>query len=381
MAPYTHPEFARWADHLSHARNGYSRPIANNTTVHWDGENAISFRFHSTDVVTLRRDGSRQLRTNGWDTVTTKLRIRDYGSRYVTGKVDTCRADADQWHVRAEDDPNDPHPLSDSERWHGARARRTIPKPFHALDPGPEPQDDGDGCIADTREEWWGPSEEHIGGVWGEPQPWEFVYRRGTSHMTSTVKRWRRFAIVWGKESYRYGGLAPNERYKQCPHCKEFEQRHEAWHTYMYGPRWGRGSEHGYSQMCEWLDRFETREHWQAEYLAELRETRALNQRVREWEERNWLPFYDGITVTAQGLVPLKAKREHCKKLAAETRAQVRRERTRRQRDAIAAKLERKRCEERKVRRMIAAALAGDLVAQLQDMRTGYPIWKEQHST
>ena len=74
MAPYTHPEFARWADHLSHARNGYSRPIANNTTVHWDGENAISFRFHSTDVVTLRRDGSRQLRTNGWDTATTKLR-------------------------------------------------------------------------------------------------------------------------------------------------------------------------------------------------------------------------------------------------------------------------------------------------------------------
>ena len=97
--------------------------------------------------------------------------------------------------------------------------------------------------------------------------------------------------------------------------------------------------------------------------------------------ERNWLPFYDGITVTAQGLVPLKAKREHCKKLAAEARAQARRERTRRQRDLIAAKLERKRCEERKVRRMIAAALAGDLVAQLQDMRTGYPIWKEQHST
>jgi hypothetical protein len=355
---------------------------ANNTRVHWSGEDAISFRYHATDVVTLHRDGTRQLRTNGWDTLTTKQRIHEFGSRHVVGKIETSRASADQWYIRAEHDEKDPHPLGDGYHHRGERAWRTIPKPFIMPDPGPEPVDDGEGCIV-GREEFV-PYEE-LG--------YDFGVRRIPSHLHRyKVGDSIRYEcagvehIRWGKERYNHSTwtLPDGETvrfagtYKQCPHCAAFQAKHEAWEAAKNGDRWGRNSERGYSQMCEWLDRFETREAWHAAYIEELRECRKLNEQAREWDTRNWLEFYDGITVTPQGYVPLKVKRANDRELVKLARAEARRQRVHAKRQALLDKQERKRCEERRVRRMIAEALANDLVSAISDKRSEYPDWSKR---
>lgn len=60
---------------LEGARNGYDRPIANNTRIHRVGEDCIGIHLHSTDVIRLLRDGSTELNSGGWRTVTTANRI------------------------------------------------------------------------------------------------------------------------------------------------------------------------------------------------------------------------------------------------------------------------------------------------------------------
>jgi hypothetical protein len=71
--------------YLAGGRNRNNRPIANNTRVVRlpDGpppgnDRSIAIRLHQTDIVVYHDDGTVQLFTGGWYTVTTKARINDF---------------------------------------------------------------------------------------------------------------------------------------------------------------------------------------------------------------------------------------------------------------------------------------------------------------
>lgn len=61
--------------YLRRARNGYSRTIANNTSLIRQNEETIAIRLHATDIITLRRDGSISFSSGGWRTPTTSNRL------------------------------------------------------------------------------------------------------------------------------------------------------------------------------------------------------------------------------------------------------------------------------------------------------------------
>jgi hypothetical protein len=54
------------------------RKIAHNTHLHRIDADTIAVRLHSTDVLTLHRDGRAVLSSGGWRTVTTKERLNRY---------------------------------------------------------------------------------------------------------------------------------------------------------------------------------------------------------------------------------------------------------------------------------------------------------------
>lgn len=66
------------ADRRLQGRCKNSRRLENNTYLERRGENAIAVRFHATDVLTFRKDGSWTASTGGWNTVTTRDRLSRY---------------------------------------------------------------------------------------------------------------------------------------------------------------------------------------------------------------------------------------------------------------------------------------------------------------
>lgn len=58
-----------------HRKNTIDRPIANNTRVIRRSPTSIAIRLHATDVITFFDNGSIQLNSDGWKTVTTKDRM------------------------------------------------------------------------------------------------------------------------------------------------------------------------------------------------------------------------------------------------------------------------------------------------------------------
>ena len=60
------------------ARNGYKKPIGNNTWLILNDDDSVAVRLHQTDIITYRPDGSIILDTGGWETVTTKARMNEY---------------------------------------------------------------------------------------------------------------------------------------------------------------------------------------------------------------------------------------------------------------------------------------------------------------
>lgn len=68
---------------LSTARNQENgKPLENNTRLFRRGDD-FAIRLHSTDVVTIHRDGTYTLNSGGWQTVTTKARINAYSPACV----------------------------------------------------------------------------------------------------------------------------------------------------------------------------------------------------------------------------------------------------------------------------------------------------------
>lgn len=82
------------------ARNG-SRKLANNTYLVPRGADAYAVRLHSTDIITIHRDGTFTLNTGGWDTVITKDRLNSFGPARIYSERGT-------WAVWHSSDPRTP---------------------------------------------------------------------------------------------------------------------------------------------------------------------------------------------------------------------------------------------------------------------------------
>ena len=72
------------------------------------------------------------------------------------------------------------------------------------------------------------------------------------------------------------------------------------------------------------IEHFGDKDAWHEAYIQDFRERRAYLQADREWDQRNRVPFYDGITVDSNGYAqrdrksgPSKAKlAKHERKVA-----------------------------------------------------------------
>src|SRR4051812_13859814 len=119
---------------MQRARNANKgRKLQNNTRLFQRGD-SYAVRLHNTDVIIFNSDGTYTLRAGGYHTVTTLDRIRTYAP-----VNHTLISEHGEWFVRLEPDPADPSPQ---------RVDRTVPKPFEASDPGPEPVKSSEGCVA-----------------------------------------------------------------------------------------------------------------------------------------------------------------------------------------------------------------------------------------
>jgi hypothetical protein len=293
-------DFAQCEQLVSSARDKRSKPYANNTRIERRDEDTYALRLHATDIATFHRDGRVTLNSGGWRTVTTKDRLSA-----VTPHIVSERGD---WYVRAEPDPDDPRP----ERW----PQRTIPKPFHALDPGPEPVKPTEGCIAGT--ETCEPETREVFIREGEHRDDDITLEHCDGYFSAKVRRVVHVATAWREEQYNYHAPRPEttfpdadeHKWEQCPHCALFERQHRAWSEAMNGGGWGRNRTEGYAKMTAMLERFETREAWQDAYLEEFRAVKAARKLYREWDERNRVPFTDGMEVNAEGYAPRPNRRE-----------------------------------------------------------------------
>lgn len=269
-------DFAQCEQLVSRARDKRSKPVANNTRVERRDADTYALRLHGTDIATYHRDGTITLNSGGWRTVTTLERLRSFTGVHI-------ESEHGYWYVQAEPDPADPKP---------ARGERSVLKPFHALDPGPEPVKPTEGCIA------------------------------GTEATIMRQRRWESEAqevrVHYGEQRYCW----ERSNYEQCPHCKLFADQHDAWNAAMNGGGWGRNRTHGYKQMCEALERYGSREAWQEAYIADFRQAREQRKLYKAWVERNRVSFEDDMEVTADGYAVRPNQREIARQASEHKRAE-----------------------------------------------------------
>jgi hypothetical protein len=121
-------------------------------------------------------------------------------------------------------------------------------------------------------------------------------------------------------------------QYEQCAHCAAFDLVHEQWRYAMHGGRWERRYDRwrGYALYAANLNLHGSMEAWQAAYIEDFRARRAYLKAEREWDERNRVPFYEGIVVDSDGYAqreggPSKAKLDRHKREVARIRRAVNR--------------------------------------------------------
>lgn len=306
-------------DTIRRARNeAAGKPLANNTRLFVSGEGderTFRIRYHNTIIITINPDDTYTLANGGYNTVTTLQRIRSLAP--VTWQ--TLFSEKGEWFVRLRPNPKDPRP---------AIVERKIPRPFTAVNPGPEPTKSTEGCAAGRMI-----TVRHIN---------ELVecYRRDMlpgdtlldvkreSSMSNDNYDMVRVARTWTDHTYyganRYydegwAGLDDNHsvhstsfvndddemvRYKQCVHCRHFDARHDLWEQRYHGVnRWASiDKRKGYKLYAEMMKRFDGDEDaWQEAYIEDFRARRANLAAEREWDQRNRIPFYDGIVVDSEG--------------------------------------------------------------------------------
>jgi hypothetical protein len=310
-------------DTIRTARNqAAGKPLQNNTRLYMRGEGderEFGIVLHDTEVVTIHADDTYTLRAGGYRTNTTLDRIRNYSP--MTWQ--TLLTESGDWYVRLEPNPDDPRP---------EHVKRSIPKPYTPGDWRDEPVKSTEDCKAGQMV-----TTEHVDELveiyrrdmrdgdeivqvisdgFGDDGKYDRlkVKRTWTDHVYYSEQRywdegWAN--LMDNRDVHRDSFINDDgERVRkiQCPHCAEFEARHEVWHVWMHGPRYHRrfdGPDNGYAIYRQMMDRFhDDKDLWQAAYIEDFRARRDYLKADREWDQRNRVPFYDGIRVDSEGYAP-----------------------------------------------------------------------------
>jgi hypothetical protein len=299
---------------MQSARNrAAGKPLQNNTRLYDHADHSFGVVLHGTEVVTIHTDGTYTLRSGGFTTNTTADRIHTYSPAKQF-------SEKGEWYVWMKPVDRDPRP---------DRFERSIPRPFEASDPGPEPVKTTEGCKdgqmvttehVDELVEVWRKdmldTDEFIEVISDGHEPGGdydkvSVKRSWNDHVFYTEDRY--WSEAWAKlsgDGHRSSYTNKDgERVRkiQCPHCAEFDAIHERWsRAYNGANRWAAIDQRkGYKLYAEMMERFDNNvDAWQEAYIEDFRARRAYNQADRAWEIRNRVPFYDGITVDSEGYTP-----------------------------------------------------------------------------
>ncbi len=186
-----------------------------------------------------------------------------------------------------------------------------IPTVFYARDPGPEPVDDGVGCIAGQREEY-SFEESHydyfdpelrtqdqayaVGDLLRAPRPGDLTYWEHYVNCMPALRyiRAENGVMVWGENPwFDYSLPRPaNMEYKQCPHCAAFQKLHARWNEAYHGGGYGSGHMRGkgYKLYAEMMETYGTVQEWREARLTEFRRVRKGREDFKAWYERNHMP-------------------------------------------------------------------------------------------
>lgn len=226
--------------------------------------------------------------------------------------------------------PDDPEPP--------AHVDYEVPAFFTAADPGPEPVDEHhEKCIAGEIEVRTERKRilANARDLRARPDDWadvdfsEWGYTHRDQNLNvidwidyvltdkSFLSIWCVTTIttitVWSEKSYERVEQIPGEDahriHGHCPHCEEFQKRHEDWRVRMYGgyPRWVSGKQHrrvkGWQQFIELVMRYEPDDlpetldgswdmrhgidGWKEARRQDAKRVTAARKKRKEWEERN----------------------------------------------------------------------------------------------
>jgi hypothetical protein len=294
------------------ARNkAAGKPVQNNTRMFEHEDGSFGVVLHGTEVVLIHPDHTYTLRSGGYHTVTTSDRIR----RWSPAKLFSIRGEFYLWLAP---NPKDPRP---------DRVERSIPKPYEASNPGPEPVKSPEGCVANQLVstlheneivECWRKDvragEEIVevisDGFEGPESDYDRVKvkRTWTDHVyVGTTQHgddgWHELTKGSYYTTTWHNADGETVKYVQCSHCKEFDAEREAWRYAMHGERWGRrfDKQTGYATYAAMMEQFGSQEAWHEAYIADFRARRAYLEADKAWEERNRVPFYEGIKVDSEG--------------------------------------------------------------------------------
>lgn len=242
--------------------------------------------------------------------------------------------------IFAAEDPNDPAPPKD---W--AHARREIPPPFHASDPGPPPKDlHPERCVAGVREEYEYQASQYAYDDDFDRPPRGAVLRvrRDGTYTSKRWVYWRTGVLEYGSDEHRWD-VPEHVTYIQCPHCMEFRSRYNRWRYAFYGSYYTRNDGKGYQTYSRYMREFGSVKAWREAGRESFREAKRRRQARADWVERNTLPFSE---VPKRNGIPVLDSEGRASRTALEKYQCGRRNRARRL--ARQAKREAERAAERK---------------------------------
>jgi hypothetical protein len=263
-------------------------------------------------VLNSDRYPSRGFANTPWDQSNVKRAVEDRAGR-VRHKIVVEQlplSDYNVWpplRLRPVENDIEPDPYPQTE----------VPVYFEAWNPGPEPVDDGEGCIADTREPHTfsdtmfvseddvREDDERLGGDFESAIGKRIYVRRKTEGF---VEYRREHPNHWDLQRAREED--PRIELKQCPHCLAFAQRHRKWDIQMNGGYdWVNGRHRhiqGFAKHQELRRKFGGEQGWRAARLEDYRRVRRLKKLRAEWEARNYCTLSEAPT-DRHGIVKLDA--------------------------------------------------------------------------
>jgi uncharacterized C2H2 Zn-finger protein len=248
----------------------------------------------------------------GWDQSNVKRAVEDRVER-ARHKVIIDRLPLSEYGIRPlrmrpalDDIEPDPYPQAE------------VPVYFEAWNPGPEPVDDGEGCVAGTREphtfsdtmfvseDELREDDERLGGDFDSPSLGTRIYVRRTTE--GFVEYSREHPNHWDQE--RAKKQEPRVELRQCPHCVAFFSRHRAWNIQMNGGHdWVNGRYRripGFKRHQELRAKFGGEQGWRTARREDFRRVRRLRKLREEWEARNYCTLSEAPT-DRHGIVKLDA--------------------------------------------------------------------------